>query len=79
MIVIDHFEERLYFASLSNALLAHSSGDLPWVTLNSSDESMAKRMSFRSIIARFEDDGLATSITASGDKSDFAGFQDYTC
>ena len=74
MIVIHHLDKRLYFTSLCNAFLAHSSGDFAGVALNSSDESVAEGMDFGAVVEGFEDHGFAAGVAASSDECDFAGF-----
>lgn len=77
MVVVDQLDEWLHLASLGNSLLTHSSSDFAWVTLDSGYESMAERVYLGSFVVWFEDDGFTTSIAATSDKSNFAGFQDY--
>jgi hypothetical protein len=77
MVVVDQLDEWLHLASLGNSLLTHSSGDFAGVTLDSGYESMAERVYLGSFVVWFEDDGFTTSIAATSDKSNFAGFQDY--
>ena len=76
MIVIDQFDERLYFASFGDSLLSHPSSDLAWVSLNACDESMAKGKGFGAFVKGFEDDGFASCVATTGDKRNLAGFQD---
>ena len=76
MVVIDEFDEWFYFASLGDSFLAHSRGDFTGIALDSCYESMAKGVYFGSIVVWFEDDSFATCVAATGDESDFAGFQD---
>lgn len=77
MIVIDHLDERLYFASLGDTFLAHSRGDFAGVTLDASDQGVAEGMHLCAVVVGLEDHGLAAGIATSGDECDFARFQDY--
>jgi hypothetical protein len=74
MIVIDHLDERLYFASLGNTFLAHSCGDFAWVALDASDQGMAEGMHFCAVVVGLEDHGLAARVATSGDECNLAGF-----
>ena len=76
MVVIDQLDEWFYFASFGNSFLAHSSSDFAWISLNTSDESMAKGKDFCAFIKGLEDDSFASCITTTGDKRNLAGFQD---
>ena len=76
MIVIDQLDEWFYFASFGDSFFAHSSSDFPWVSLNASDESMAKGKGFRAFVEGLEDNGFASCITTTGDECNLAGFQD---
>jgi hypothetical protein len=78
MIVIDHLDERLYFASLGDTFLAHSRGDFARVTLDASDQGVAEGMHLCAVVVGLEDHGLAARIATSGDECDFARFQDYS-
>ena len=50
VVEVDNSDEGLELRSGSNLLLAHFLGDWAWVSVNSSDQSMAVRLVSRSII-----------------------------
>jgi hypothetical protein len=74
MIVIHHLDKWLYFTSLCNPFLSHSSGDFAGVALDSSDEGVAEGMDFGAVVIWFEDHGFAAGVAASSDECDFTGF-----
>jgi len=76
VVVIDQLDEWFYFASFGDSFPAHSSSDFAWISLNTSDESMAKGKGFCAFIKGLEDDGFASCIATTGDKRNLAGFQD---
>jgi len=76
VVVVDHLDEWLDFRSLLDSLLAHSAGDFRWVAFNSGDEGVREWVRFCAGVHGLNYDDLLAGISASGDDSYSANFEE---
>lgn len=79
MVVVDNLNERLDASAALNELGAHATGDLPGVTLDTGDKGVGEGVRLGAIVIRLDNDGLLTSVTATGDDGHTAHFHELHC
>lgn len=74
MVVVDNFEERLDAATSGTLLLAHSSCHWSGISVDASHQSMSVTFGVGSIVLVVDDHCFATSVLASQQQDNLAGF-----
>ena len=76
MVVVDDLDERLDLGALGDTLLAHATGDLLGVALDTGDERVREGVSLGALVDGLNDDDLLACIAATGDDGDTADLED---
>lgn len=58
VVVVDNLDERLDAAALLDSLLPHTTGDLQWVALNTSDDGVGEGLGLGTGVVRLDNDDL---------------------
>lgn len=64
MVVVDDFDEGLYFAALVLAGFRHAAGDLERVALDTGDECVWEGMRFAAVVLGLDDDYFLSCISS---------------
>lgn len=69
MVVVNDLNEWLDLGSLGHLLRSHVSGHFQWVSLNTSNQSMAEWVGLGALIVRLDNHNLLTGVTTANDDS----------
>ena len=76
VVVVDDLDESLHLVSASDLLFAHGFGDLPWVSVDTGDQSVSVKSVLGTFVGLLDDNGFSAGVFAGSDDNYSSGFDE---